>query len=340
MKNYLRLGGSAALLTYLAWRTDWRQVTEAFAHVRWAFWLLAFVLYCGTQVVSGIRWRLFARPLGFERSLGHYVAYYFIGMFFNLFLPTSVGGDVVRVWYLDGKSGRRSAAFLSVILDRGSGLLMLVALACVGTITSPIKLPPQVVWSVGALAVAAAVGVGCLPLALRWLGTESRSPSEASASPLLRFGLERSRSGQVDLVRRCLRDPGLLLVTTLLSVVVQSANVVLVWLIGWGMGAPIPASYYWVLVPVVTLVTLLPISLNGMGVREGATVLLLAPVGIASATALSLAWLWFATFTAASLVGAGFYALGRFRRPEVRRDDDAIGDHPDQGRAGQPAAAA
>ena len=74
--------------------------------------------------------------------------------------------------------------------------------------------------------------------------------------------------------------PRLFLVTTLLSVVVQAANVIVLWLVGLALGLDVPASYYWVLVPLVTLLTLVPVSLNGMGVREWGTVLLLAPLGV------------------------------------------------------------
>jgi hypothetical protein len=132
---------------------------------------------------------------------------------------------------------------------------------------------------------------------------------------------------------------GLLLGTTALSLIVQTANVLVVWFIGTAMRMPIPGSYYWVLVPTVTVLTLLPISLNGMGIREGSTALFLAPVGIPSGDALCLAFLWFLVFAAASLIGGGVYLIGGFSRPEVMTDE-LISDHSDQRRAGQPAAAA
>src|SRR5262249_60867552 len=113
----------------------------------------------------------------------------------------------------------------------------------------------------------------------------------------------------------CRSRPRAVLAATLLSVVVQVGNVLIVWLIGLALAAAVPASFYWVLVPVVSLLTVLPISVNGMGVREGAVVLLLAQVGVGSGTAMSLAFLWFATGAAASLGGVVFYAAGRFPRP-------------------------
>src|SRR5262249_27726825 len=141
----------------IGWRTDWRQVGDTFARIRLAWWLLAVGLYALTQVVSSLRWQLFARPLGFRQSLWQFTGMYYVGMFFNLVLPTSVGGDMVRAWYLDGGARQRGRAFLSVLADRGSGLLVLLTLACIGVLASPPGLPAWVAWLVWGTAGAALV---------------------------------------------------------------------------------------------------------------------------------------------------------------------------------------
>jgi uncharacterized protein (TIRG00374 family) len=330
----LRLAGSAALLAFLAWRTDWRQIAGTFAGLRAGWWLLAIALYAVTQVVSSLRWRLLARPLGFHEPLGRFVAFYYVGMFFNLVLPTSVGGDVVRAWYLDARSGRKAAAFLSVFADRASGLLMLIAIACVAAACSPLDLPPRALWTVYGAGAGAAIGL----VAMRFI--VSRTDQSALAGRSRLNGLSKLLTAARALHDALWPRPRVLLVTTLLSVFVQSANVIVLWLAGLALGLDVPASYYWILVPVVTLMTLFPVSVNGMGVREWGTVLMLAPLGVAKEAATALALLWFLTFSAVSLAGAGFYLFGRFPRFEVRPDDEPVGGDPDQGRERQPAAAA
>src|SRR5207253_2317310 len=121
------------------------------------------------QVASAARWRLLARPLGFHSPLGAFIRFYFVGMFFNLLLPTSVGGDVVRAWYLDGGSGRRMPAFLSVLVDRLSGLLILLSLACVADIFCPIALPYWIGASIWTTAGCALLGVLALPAVTRYV---------------------------------------------------------------------------------------------------------------------------------------------------------------------------
>src|SRR5437870_11555110 len=136
VKNKLRIFVSVSLFSWLAWRTDWDQIRQAGANLRVEYWLAALALYLGIQMISGFRWQLLARPLGYEQPVWQFTRFYFIGMFFNLFLPTSVGGDVVRAWYLG--HGSEASAFLSVLVDRLSGFVVLLALACIAVALCPI----------------------------------------------------------------------------------------------------------------------------------------------------------------------------------------------------------
>jgi uncharacterized membrane protein YbhN (UPF0104 family) len=313
----LRLLVSGTLLGWLAWHTDWPRVGHEFAHVHIAYWVAAVVLYILTQLISARRWQLLARPLGFGQPFTAYVRYYFIGMYFNLFLPTSVGGDVVRAWYLAGHRGPRLAAFLSTFADRFSGLVVLVGMACTAVLVCPVTLPRWVVLTVWGSAGLGLIGLIGLSLFSGWLKRYH------SVRHLLNG------------VRIYAGKHLLLLSTTGLSILVQAGNVVLVWLVGQAIGVQLPSSFYWIFVPMVSLLTLLPISINGLGVREWGVVLFLAPFQVEAPTAVSLSFLWFLVFTAASLIGGGVYLLDRSPGPEVRSDDESVGGDPHQGRAGE-----
>jgi uncharacterized membrane protein YbhN (UPF0104 family) len=329
-KKWLRLLGSAALVAVLAWWIDWGKAAAAVGRANGWLWLAGLGVYLLAQAASALRWRLLARAQGFGGSYGRYLAYYFIGMFFNLLLPTSVGGDVVRTWHLARREGdalpkerRRAAAFLSVFGDRANGLLALVAVAGVAALCCPAALPAWVGWTVAGLVAGAAVGLASLP----WLGRLG------SLHPRLRV--------VADAAAVYARNPRTLLAATALSLGVQAASAVLAWLMGAALGLPVPPAYYGVVAPLTALLALLPISVNGVGLREAAAVLLLAPLGVGPAEAVTFSVLTFAAATAASLGGAGCLLFGRFPRyEEVRPDDDVVRGDPDQGRAGQPPAAA
>lgn len=319
---------SLGLLAFLAWRTYWDEVAAALARFQPAFWLAALGLYLGLQLLSGFRWRILAEPLGFHRPISAYLRWYFIGMFFNLFLPTSVGGDVVRAWYLDGRSGRRLPALVSVVVDRLSGLAVLLALAVAAALVYPHELPGWVrgcVW--GSIGLAALGVAGVLLLLPRSPLGEGEEPSGLRKLQLALQGLQASLRSR----------PGAMAAATLFSLLVQAGNVLLVWLVGRSIGAPVPGLYWWIVVPMVSLLTMLPITYAGMGVREAAMVRFLAPLGVASSTALTLAFLWFAIFTTAGLAGGVVYLLnGFFKVP----DHASVRGDSGQGRAGQPRAAA
>jgi uncharacterized membrane protein YbhN (UPF0104 family) len=311
-------------LGWIAWHTDWDQVRDSFANLRVGLWLAAVAVLIACQVASARRWQVLARELRFERSVTQMLAYYLIGMYLNLFLPTSVGGDVMRTWYLDGGSGRKLAAFAAVLLDRLNGLLVLIAMACAAVALSPLALPTWVTVSVWGIAAAAAAGLIALPVLQRL--------------ELLPAG----RRQQMRTMLQALRAPRALVEATAWSIFIQVANVLLVWLIGLALNAAVPLPYYFVFVPMVSLLTLLPVSVNGIGVREWGVALYLTPLGVASSIATALAFLWFLTFGAVGLIGGLVYLCGAYPKPVSNpQSPEALANHgfvrrdPDQGRAGQ-----
>jgi uncharacterized protein (TIRG00374 family) len=356
----LRLAAGIAILLWLAWRTPWSEVIDAFARLRWVYWFAAVGVYIVAQAISTLRWRLLAEPLGFRRPFIQFVGFYFIGMFFNLVLPTSVGGDFVRAWYLDNRSGKRLAAFLSVFVDRFTGLLVLLAVTCLACLASHSTLPEWMKTGVWTLAGGALVGTTVAMLLAAWLrrhaaasarrtGKSARPDGQECASYRPRFsGLLRGivRKGHrfllslADVITLYRQNPRLLLSTTLLSLLVQAGNIFLVWLIAVGLSANVSLAHCAVLVPLVAIATLLPVSVGGHGVREAAMVLLLKPFGVPAGTALTLAFLWFLASFATSLLGVWFYLFGNYPRLEVDSDHGPVSGDSDQGRTGQPAAAA
>jgi uncharacterized membrane protein YbhN (UPF0104 family) len=329
-----RLIVSAGVLAWLAWRIEWRPIAEAFARVNFGFCLLALFVYCLAQVVSSVRWKLLARPLGFHEPLPRYVSLYFIGMFFNLFLPTSMGGDVVRGWYL-GNSSARALAFLSVVSERFAGLLALMLVASLAACANPAGLPAWAPWLVWGLSACGGLGLITLPLIGRYHGK-----LRMLAEGLSLFRKDRSRW--------------------------LAGFALEVWLLGLALDLQASLLLFAVAAPLVTLFTMLPITLNGVGVREGALVLLLAPAGIAPAEALALGVLWFCVLAAAGLLGGMVYLAGSFSVVPVAdsslpsgtrtgmgtgtgagtrmgmegNSNGSLGHHSDQGRAGQSSAAA
>jgi uncharacterized membrane protein YbhN (UPF0104 family) len=305
----VRIIVSLGLLTWLGSRVDWQHIAASFRGLRWGWWLTAVGIYLACQFLCCVRWLWLSRPLGFHQSLSRFSAIYFVGMFFNLFLPTSVGGDAIRAIYLANGSGRRLAALFSVLLDRASGLVVLIGVACLALLLSPVALPLQLRWMTFALGIGTCLGMLALPF-------------------IVRINLKQPKiHAFLSLLRDYPLKPGLIVGSAGLSIIVQVLNAVLVGCIGIGLGLKVPAIYYGVAAPMVTLFTLIPISLNGMGLREGAMVVFLAPAGIASADAITLAFLWFLVQTTTSVFGAVPYLFGRFGPVEGKTLERSTLDH-------------
>lgn len=322
-RQWLSLAGrvvvSAGILGWLIYRTEWAPLLNTLAGVRLELCLASLLIYCLAQIVSSYRWQLLARAVGFNAPLRQYVALYYVGMFFNLFLPTSMGGDVVRAWLLAGGPGRRWQAALSVFSERFAGLMMLLALACLATIPNRSVLPTWALALVWGSAAGGGIGVLLLPFLSRRF-TSLQNLTQA-------LSLYRSQHGR-------------LIVVLVLSLLVQISGIVQVGLLGQALGLPVPVLAYAVVIPLVTLLTMLPLSVNGVGVREGFLVLLLAPLGVHEAGAVALGLLWLAVLASASLIGGAVYLLGRFSRKDWEENCGPVNRHSHQGRTGQPASAA
>lgn len=301
MRKYLRIVVSLLLLALIAWRMDWSEVATKFAGLRIEMWFAAVALFLVAQFACVRRWQLFAKELRFEETFAQYCSYYFIGTFFSLVLPTLVGGDVIRAWYLNGQSGRKWAALGSVFLERVNGLLVLIATACVGVLICPIDLPWWISGSVWGIAACALLGIASLPILKRWR----------------RLSAERRQ--QLQLMIELLRSPRVLVEATIMSILLQAAAVLVLWFLGLGLGLNVPIAYYAVLGPMVSLLMLLPISVNGMGVREAGIVLFLLPLGVDETTSLSLAFLWFSVGATVCLIGGIVYLFGASSKTDGAR---------------------
>jgi glycosyltransferase 2 family protein len=310
---------SALILIWLFARVKWQPILDALARTRLSWCFGALALYCLAQLVSSLRWQILAKALGFRDGYRRYAELYYVGMFFSLFLPTSVGGDVVKAWYLADRRGQTWLAALSIFSERFSGLLALLLIACFATLANPAALPAWAPWFVWCTTGAALVGLIALPILGRW-NKKLRSLAE---------GLSFYRGYWT---RWC--------GAMALSFLVQGASVIQIWMLGKGLGLTAPLLAYAVAVPVVSLLTMLPTSINGLGVRELSLVGLLVPMGTAETGAVALGLLWLFITGVASLIGGAVYLMGDFSRREGKDEHGSLSGDPDQGRAGQPAAAA
>lgn len=310
---------SAGLLAFFLTRIDLEGFFHTLASADFALIAVALGVYLLTQALSSVRWMLLSRPLGFETSFKNLIVYYFIGMFFNLFAPSTVGGDVTRVYYLARDSAKvrespwsRTAAnaLISVFTDRAIGMLVLIWLGAAGLVLYPAYAVPRPLQLLTfALALGFVAAWLLLPL-LRRLLPENGHP----ALSRLRLALRSYRMNWKVL-------PMAMAVSLLVHLVQAWMHV----LLGRALFVEIPWSYALILYPLVGTFAALPVSLNGIGLREGGYLFMLGLIGINSEKAVAFGLLWFMIIAVDSLVGGVAFVLKRSPKPSTMASEIELG---------------
>jgi len=300
-----RGGLAAALLAWLftARPLDWADVAHALraAGARPGMLALGVALAGAALLVGAWRWHLLLRATGMKVGRGRATRWYFIGQFYNAFLPGACGGDVARAWLATRAAPeRRTAAALTVIAERGLGLLVyiLFAAAALGIRRTASPLPLALRLAPHALA---AAGLAAATLAWRW---SHASPRETVATA----GWWRTHLDNVHAALPIYRQPGVLWPTVLLSLLNLAGLTLSGWCLARALNLPLTPADAFTFLPLLAVLSAIPLTPGALGLREGLFVVALSPLGIPPAGALALSLLIFAD-------GLFWSAIGAFCRP-------------------------
>ncbi len=276
----LKLLISAFSLYLVFLKADIHQIISMLRKIGPAAFLLASLLYMVSICGATLRWKLLLPDKFRFRRL---FSLYMIGSFFSSFLPGVIGGDVVKAYYLNKDAKKLSLTLASVFMDRYLGY---VSLMIIGMAAYPFALPffggSGYKWTMPAIFIAFVVG-SVLFFGLK-LGRRFKTVSEFYEY----FVLLKAKK---DVIAKAIA----------ISLGIQTMGFIAVAILASAMGEKIPVLLLFVVLPIIITITSLPISISGLGVREGSFVVLLGLIGIppAVATSLSLAW-FFSTFVGSS----------------------------------------
>ena len=320
LKQTIKIIISVILLGFLLHYTGFESTLQKLSQANLWYVPVGIALYLVAQLISAYRWKFLSAPLGFKLSFREFYDYYLIGMFFNLFLPGAIGGDMLRMVYLARSAQRKKReALLTLLAERGVGLVALLIL------TSIVSLTPQLMamdlriplkfMSVGPvyfdlrtllLSLSSALLLGYLCL---WC-----APLERLAERIPKLAL----LGQAKIYWANL---GLLCKSVSMSLVVHGMMVVMHLLIASALHVHVDVLYITVVYGIVSLASVLPIAFNGFGVREGTYLLLLTKAGIPAQTALAFAFYWVIISTCTSLIGGLVLIKGHYKTPSAQEEE-------------------
>ncbi|MGE5623488.1 MAG: lysylphosphatidylglycerol synthase transmembrane domain-containing protein, partial [Methanocella sp.] len=274
----VRAAISLGLLFWLGRSISWAELARALAGIGWPHVLAAAGWIAGSMVVSTAKWRLVLAALGFTPGWGELWEAYWAGLFANNFLPSSIGGDALRIWWAGRLIGDPAAAAVSVVVERvlAATGLALTGLAGAGILALFGAGPPG-----GVLKVAA--GGFVLLAAGSLLATALAAPSRPPEWLMQRegrvAGFLKGLAGRAGRLKGQWGRLGLVVaLSAVFQVVVVLVNLAIlralgVHGIGWAQAL--------FLIPLTSIAAMLPLGVGGYGVREGAYVALLGLVGVA-----------------------------------------------------------
>jgi uncharacterized membrane protein YbhN (UPF0104 family) len=301
---FVKLLVSGGLIGYFLTRIHIERFVETLLSANFSLIAVALAIYLCSQAISAVRWTVLVRPLGIGAPFKDMISYYLIGMFFNLFAPGTVGGDVSRVYYLvkHQESEDQSPALpmvraaTSVLMDRAIGMAVLIWIGAAGLLLFPAYPVPASVRTVTLLVAASFVVTGALLSVLWPLLPDDAHPAIVKLRLILRSYRSHWRA---------------VLSGALLSLVIHLIQAWMHVVMGQALNLAIPFSFSLIVYPLVGTFAAIPISLNGIGLREGGYVFLLGVIGITAENAIAFGLLLLIIIALDSLIGGVIFLVKR-----------------------------
>ena len=316
----LRVGASVALLVALVWLLPSFDADELWPEFNSAtpYWLIgAFLLTLASMVLATARWYEVARALGLQVQPQRMFSHYMAGIFVSNFVPTTVGGDVLRITRLTSDTDDGPHSFASVLLERLSGWIALPVFTLLGLALN------EELRGLGAPSRVAATTAGltllALVLILVLVGNQHFGRWVSKHKGWVRFvnGLHTG----IDELRTKPRDTGRILITAFAyQAVMLAAAGCAAKVVGINGLGPTELMAF---IPAVLIIQVLPLGLGGLGLREGALVLFLHDFVLDDERAIAMGLLLYFLTVAASLVGLPSLVFGgrHWQRASLHRRD-------------------
>lgn len=305
--GWLRVAVGVSLLLLVLWHLDLEEIGRTLAQPRWTYVGLAALAQFAAKLAVALRWRETLLAAGLYRRLDELVRLVYVGCFFNLFLPTSIGGDTARGYYVAGDGGSLSVSYSVLLVERLVGLVTLGAVVT-GTAGAMIALDTPLLnhflWACLAFGLLTAVVASAfVAQGGRWVGWIRA----VGWLPRKARGWARDLARTTKLFRR---PGGPLTRVVWASLAIQVITVCFYLACARAVGITVPIGAFFLIVPLSFVASLIPISLNGLGLREGTLSGLLVAYGADAGSVGACIVLALVVSSLFSLAGGPVYVLG------------------------------
>jgi uncharacterized protein (TIRG00374 family) len=306
LSRIFRIIVAVALTAYILWKVHPGDVLRVTGGADWRWIAGAIALLFVDRTLMAYRWMVLLRALtpGSRPPFKAVLRIFFVSTFVGTFLP-SVGGDLYRAYSLSRLqvSGVESAA--SVLMDRVLGVMSIVIVGVGALLLAPAM--ARNIWMLLTLGLAS---FGCLVAGVAVFSERAASSGQNMVARLPNARTRRIGAGLIDAVRRYSRHHAELMNVLGMSVGVQVIRVIQAWCLGRALGIEAGLVMYFIFIPIVLLIMLLPITVSGLGTSQGAFGWLFGSIGVPAAAAVALSILFVALGVLGNLPGGVLYILG------------------------------
>ena len=300
----LKILFSSALMFLLYRRIPLDELKDVFASLEYIYFVPICLLLFMNAVLSALKWRLFLLADGIDIPLPQLTVTYWIGNFYNLFLPSSIGGDSYRIYDIGQQSRDSVRTAASVFADRFSGFLALVSLSLISSVLVAQEfnnlfflLAPLLIFFLMLVLLVALVKEKPIKILFSLTRLDRFSVLVKLTEKFFRsfqcYGADRKLLGQVMLI----------------SFIFQLSVITVIYLLALSLHASVAFFYFSAFVPLITLMEALPVSVFGLGLRDMGYVFFFGWVGMTGMQTRTLALLVLATSVGYSLIGGLMYIL-------------------------------
>ena len=308
LRSVLRPIVAILLTAFVLWRADPSAVVEAAARADLRWIGMAIVLVVADRALMAYRWIVLLAPIpriGRPR-LGALMRIFFTSTFAGTFLPASVGGDAVRAYALARLRVAPAVAVTSVVMDRLLGVLSIVLVGIVGLLI----VGSRDLWSTNVIGFALLAAASACAAGAMVVFSASVSRLAQTLAERLPFARLRAIAGDLVAATRAYSSfRGELANVLAGSIAVQVLRVIQAYCLGRALGIDASAVVYFAFVPLILLVMLLPVTINGLGTSQVAFVWFFGRIGVPQAEAFALSVLFVALGIVGNLPGGFLYAF-------------------------------
>ncbi len=308
---------SFLLLSFLLYKTDLTLIGSALKSAN-PFWVIAaFLLHIIGFLLSAYRWQILLEAQGAKVPLEFLIKSYLVGIFFNNFLPSTIGGDVVRAYDTIPFTHSGTKSLTIVMVERLTGMFALGLFALVALFFgfSVFTQIPMVWLALSVLLILFVIFMAALhPRVHKFINTFLEPENVGTLQhfftryPFLNKITEKLKKllGTLSIYQQNKR---VLVIAFFLAVLLQINVIFHFYFLSFALNLPVPLLYYFLIIPVITVVLLLPVFINGIGAREAVYIFFLGQFQVTPAQAIAFTWITFGMVLFQGVIGGIIYAL-------------------------------